>query len=293
MGWKGTVRQIQAANNRARREQERANRAVARDLDKAQRDGQKVIDKAKVLDGRLARDPIKTLSVSYQPGVGFSSTPFEIDIGVFTGLVRLIHSTDDGSQPYAFEPASFDTVDSRVCPLDMAVTEWGSVVAFEVANDDQDYQMRTPWVKKSDPQSSKVFMLDCEHSEYYYPIASSLVGEVVPGHPKIGLIAFEPFRQPTSDVRIRLSDVQLQKGKGGRFSFEFRCGGSSLPDDISEVLAGRRFVDQISDKVNSELNALIRQTQKSQSGCLLLLCLVGAAGVYGTKLLSDMIDTVI
>lgn len=274
MGWKGTVRSIQAAGNRAKREQDKAERARYRAFTKVDRNVDQVMKKARSLETKLEQDPIKALSLTYVEGEGFNSEPFAIQTELFSGTVSLTKDAGVTDEEVSFQPPRFDTITSFVQPLNILITSWGTIVAFKVGNDDSDFQMRVGWVKKSDPRSSKILLLDEEESQYYYPFASSVSGQVIPGHPRIGLIVFEPFRRPTSTIQLHFSDIQLQGGRGGKHSFAFSYVDQSLKDHIQEMLQLPDLTQRITETLDQDAQRLRSIVNKSQSGCLVMLFLL-------------------
>ena len=131
--------------------------------------------------------------------------------------------------------------------------------------------MRLNWVRKSDPQSSPVFLLDADISHYYYPIATSLSGTVVAGHPRIGLVAFEPLRAPTTSIELHCSEVQLQKGRGGKQTFSFLYRDPALADHINQLLTAPRLSEQAATVLQQEAQKLRSRVSHSHSGCLTVL----------------------
>ncbi len=267
---------MRAAVNRAGREKEKVDRAHGRAFVKIDRDVAQLMAKARSLESKLERDPIKALSLTYSKQNGFQSQPFTIETDLFSGTVQLTDIRTPDQEPPVFEPPALNTVTSSVRPLDVLLTRWATVVALEVTNDDPDFQLRVNWVRKSDRQSSPIFLLDTEGSQYYYPIATTLSGSVVAGHPRIGLVAFEPFRVPTTSVKVHCANVQLQKGRGAKQTFAFSHRDPILSEQINEILMLPRFSDQVAAAFRQQAQKLRRSMTKSQSGCMIVLagCLI-------------------
>lgn len=274
MGWKGTLRSMQAAANRAQRDQEKADRARYRALTMVDKNVDQVMAKASSLETKLERDPIKALSLSYEEDYGFKSKPFLIQTNLFSGSVSLTRDKGISDECTEFQPPRFNTITSYVQPLDILITSWGTIVAFRVGNEDPEFQMRVSWVRKSDPRLSKILLLDEEHSQYYYPFSSSVAGQVIPGHSRIGLIVFEPFRHPTSTIQLHFSDVQLQRGRGGKHSFAFSYVDPALMENIQEMLRLPNLTKRITDTLDQEAQRLRSTVKQSQSGCLIMLLLL-------------------
>lgn len=163
MGWKGTLRSMNAASNRAARESEKRENATRRVHAKINKNEQGVIDKARTLEERAHRDPIKAFHLRYIPSQGFSSQPFEVNTDFINGSITIL--ADNSRDDATFRPSRAKTKQGAVTPLDMLVTQWGTIVAISVENFDDSFRLRTPWFKKSDPPGSAVFLLDTESND--------------------------------------------------------------------------------------------------------------------------------
>ncbi|MEM6755881.1 MAG: hypothetical protein AAF586_01840 [Planctomycetota bacterium] len=272
MGWRGTVRSINAAAKRAAREEEKAQRAYLREHSRIDRSEDAVIKKAVAFEARLERDPLKALNLRYDRRHGFTADSFRIETELFSGHIALITHEDDAK--VQFNPDIYRTVDSSVAILDVMLCRWGTFVAFEVSNENAEYSLRTSWVKKSDRQSSLILLLDTNTSTYYYPISTSLSGEVVAGHPKIGIICFEPMRTLTDRIAVHLSNVQLQKGRGGKHTVKFEHTSNQMRRLTDSAIKAEPLKTQVRELLAKESSRLRQAVRKPTSGCLLALCAI-------------------
>lgn len=269
MGWKGTLRSVNAAANKAARETQATQRAQERArnqfLSRVEKSSEAITKKASAFDAALSRDLIKALSLRYDPESGITSQPFEISTPAFEGAISVTSSSGDDT---AFEPASFETGTATVTPLALLLTQWASVIAFRVAHSQDDYRLKLNWLKKSDPQSSSVYLLDADNSEYYYPVSTDLRGEVLPGHPRVGLIAFEPFRRPTQHVQVHFSSVKLSSKRGDSNSFHFDVLGDDLGGQI-QAANEQPTVPETVEKLLAEEQEKAAQlvAESNKSGC--------------------------
>ena len=172
--------------------------------------------------------------------------------------------------------------------LDLMITQWGTIAALRVRNDDRNFQMSLNWVKPRNRANSSIFLLEELGKEYYFPIWTDLTGQLLPNAPRIGLVLFEPFRKPAPKVLLYL--------RGVRFTVEpiepelvFRLEGSdlevetkkaALQESVAEKVR-KQFetaVAQLHGDVNDVVNAVearaSRLQNRSSTGWLLVLIVI-------------------
>lgn len=142
-------------------------------------------------------------------------------------------------------------------------------------------RLRLNWFKKTDRSASPVFLVDEVNSDYCYPIASSMTGEVVPGHPRTGILAFELFRNPTTKLSVHFSDVPVAKGRGGKRTFEFTYEDPDLAAMVSETLESPTLSEQVVATLDAEAERLRQHVKKQHSGCVLAAVSLMAAAITG------------
>lgn len=277
MGWKGTVRSVNAASNRAQRESDKNQRSLNRNLSKVDREIEQVRRKCQSLEVKLEKDIIKALGIRYTPHSGFTSTPFQLQTSLFSGSIDLLCSEKDHSDDFHFEPEGYELGSVYLEALDILVTQWATLVAFRIKHKEPDFHLRLNWVKKSEPSESKVYLLDPVNSEYYYPISTDLKGEVLSGHPRVGIIAFEPFRHPTSTIQIYFSDVKLlPKIKLDPFCFQ-SSEDEQFESGIGEIIYKPSLTEQIEETLQEQENTLKKQINDAHSSGCLIFFILGVA----------------
>lgn len=294
MGWRATLRSIEAANRQAAREQDRARRAIHRKSESLLRETESASQQGRrhaqrIVEG-IVRRPIQTLGLRYLPESGFEASPIAIETEQFSlSLSGVYISSDSDKLDKMIEPSELSSHASRVEVLDFVASEFCTLVAFRVTNTDPSYRIRLSWLKKSDLRESPVFLIDERNSEYYYPIESSLIGEVVADHPRVGIIAFEPFRHPTDEFTVHLSELKLSSERGRRYSGSLACRSDQLESAIQECLRrppllGRIHseIDRVINRTRSEITQARASALKSQSGCC--IAIVAAFGALGASL---------
>lgn len=259
MGWRGTMRSLQAAQRRAERQHSKAVGAIHRTHDSQarnmDRDFAGVRRQAVALERRIASDPIEALGIQYSLSGGFRAQPLLLESGDVSVSISVGVDPEDPEGRCRITPDALQGPGFRLSVLDICTSRWATFVAFYVDNSDPNYRIRLNWFKKTDNRASAVFLLDPEASIYYYPIASQLRGEVVTGHPQVGVIAFEPFQRPTTRVAAHLSNLKLSAQAGRRETAEFVIENA--------LLAPRIEANQRKPTLLAEVDALLRREQES------------------------------
>lgn len=282
MGWKRELNRLAAAQRQADRQKQVARNKVNRTADSELRRIDQCADRAlrqvfSAID-KIEKDPISALNVSYSLGGGFSFDPIEIDADIFSGKIDISDDDPESHPKWIFIPDGLKDDNFRVSVLDATPSRMGTFVAFYVENLDEEYRIRLNWMKKSDPQTSPVYLIDHISNEYYYPIASGFRGEVVAGHPRIGVLAFERFRFPTDKFSLHFSDVKLTSERGKKYTFEITCSGSGLRSIIADQLSASNLkndaekrIEELRKELFDKVHRLRSKSLQSASGCLIAI----------------------
>lgn len=285
MGWKRELRRIESASRRASREEETRKRKINRKADttlnRIDRDASTIRGRVQRLHERLLKDPIKPLDLRYEPGRGFRSTPFQYEGEVLSGSVTI--TADSASGKLQLSPSRVASEHFSVEPVDLMFSVYGIMAAIRVSNFDQEYRIRLSWFKKSNPAESAIYLVDPVNSVYYYPRASNLTGEVIPEHPRLGIIAFEPLRHATDKLEIHISGAKLSSQRGKTPPFQFEVQGESLLKQTTEAINGtdlldyvKREVETTQAKAHSQVNQIRNNALKGGcAGMILLVCMLG------------------
>ena len=286
MGWRGALRSLNAASNRQQRERERAvrrvNRTASQFLSKVDREAAAALARTEKLEEALKRDPAKVLEIEYALGVGFEAKPVEFGGEIIKGAMQLVQrasETELGS--VRFSPRGQCGPGFQIEPLDIMFFPYGVLVAVRVTNDEPTYRIRLNWVKRDDPSSSPVYLTDPRSHDYYYPTGSTLSGEVVPGSPRIGVLAFEPVRRPVRELKLHMSGLKLSSAKGKEPPFEFLITSVGMLEHTAQVLSHRSLSEQAREqieRVKAQVLAEIQQAMKRPSGCALIFILAIVLG---------------
>src|SRR5262249_13327654 len=142
-----------------------------------------------------------------------------------TGQLSLRTTSDDGAAA-VFHPSGHAGDGYVIEPLKLMHMQYGTFVAIRVTNCDSNYRIRLNWVRK-ERAKSLIYLVD-NVGNYYYPIASSLSGEVVSAAPKIGIVVFEPFTRPCESASMHLSGAKLEGGSRAKPSLVFDIAAIDL-----------------------------------------------------------------
>jgi len=283
VGWRGAIRDLNAASNRAERARQRHNGAVVRGAQKELRaleqGYERALAKAASFEEKVLRDPIKALALRWAEREGvLHSDPFEIEAGPVSGRLFLLGGRDEGAAPAAFSNGTWVVEgQARLQLLHMAVAAFATVLVVRVECLAPTGGVRLDLVRKSDLRSSPLFLVDRENGDYLYPLATDLSGKVVPGAPRVGLVAFEPFRAPTGAVEVHLSDATFGL-KGASHSF---CATVEAPT-WRPFIARQLAEDGLAERVEAELDRLVtRRANEIEVAAKGALRRGGCAGLLG------------
>ena len=276
MGWRGTLRSLNAANKRINREIERRDRSLERTLGRLDKSVDKTLAQVARLEDRLRTNPIKTLDIRYSRSTGIPSKTFEFDTSEFAITLSV--------GPHFRSSKAIDEVDAeghsigsfRVKPLAVYLAWYATLIPFEISHAEPDFRPKLNWVKRADRSTSPVYLLDEQNSEYYYPIASDSGGEVLPKHPKTILLAFEPFRVETTTLQIRVSDLKTGSKRGQKNSFVFRLTDAKIRRQISNQLSSQSLLESAEKEIQEKKEAAASRIHEehSSTGCAIVLALL-------------------
>lgn len=268
MGWKGVLRSAKAADRRDRQEQDRQNRQIDRIVSKIDRDAQAIRRKAVSLETRVERDIIKALGLSFSEVSGLNANPIQFSNDSFDVQISLLSESDrdEPDADGAFVPQNHVSDVASVTPLRVYLSQWATLIALRIDNTGSDRPLKCSWVRRNDPQASKVYLLDAANSRYYYPLATDLSGDVLKGHPRTGLLAFSALEQPTSELQLHFSGVNLNNVRGRTDRFHFSYTSDSLMEHSAAAHNGQSIVQTVDDYLETEVASLNKRAEKARSG---------------------------
>jgi hypothetical protein len=262
---------------------------AARAVDKAERAINTVVNKARTLEAGIKRDPIKTLGLRYLPGEGLQGNPVHIE----SGGIKLSSAglPPSEARPVQFSPPRAQIGTAYVEPLDLIPMPGFTLVALRIGHDDAANRPRIGLLNRKDPAESAIFLLDEDNSQYYYPVSTDLGGEILPNYPKVGIVAFEPFRLPTDRVSIHIRELQLTAGRGERLTAAFTALGNTdheldLASRIEAVIALPSLAEEVEKRIRAQLEPQLAAVRTQASpGCMFILGVAAVAGAAAIRAL--------
>lgn len=279
MGWKGALRSLNASAKKSQNEREKTQRSLQRSINKIEKNVNDIIRKSHTFETQLKRDIIKALNIKYIENIGLTSIPFEIHTEIFKLKINLTNPVCEFNETQ-FVPLYYQNESVTIKPLDISITQWGTIVAFKVENNDEYFRMRLNWLKKTDPASSSVYLIDTINSQYYQPIATDLKGEVVFNNPRTGIIVFEPFLKPTESIQIHFSNVKLSTKRSVYDSFNFSYNYQNLHSSINQQISKPDFVQQVRTVLDEQEKKAKENAVKSHQGSYIILIIFIIIAIY-------------
>ena len=287
MGWRGTLRSINAANNRAARHRERLDRASARahaGIDKLEGainlEVAKEVAKLKALEESFKRAPITKTGITFDPAAGkFKLKTIKDEKG------HLHYSIDLALSPTNHLPEARQfKVDGHLLTIEaVAFAPYATYAAIKVERAPGQIQEKRKFIFKQSPAKSLV-RIESE-SQVYLPVEGTIDAPVM-GPPYIGIVAFAPFAIPVD-----------------AFAITFYIDGQAVPvqfegvhDEVDEEINAVSIADQFAGGIEPEIqkskslaatsraqvDEIVNPPAQSSSGCLvLILGVVIAAIVFG------------
>ena len=252
-----SLRRTQAAGNKARREKDKRIKDLQRGLERTVKRTKSVVEQVARFETKLTQKPLGLINCAFSTLSGFSyDSEFKFSNGGFE--VRLRHESEDGLAG-SFGPLIFNCGTTTITSVAFLPTMWFTLFGFEIANIDPQWRLKCNWIRKGDPASSNLYLLDPIHDLYYYPIDSTLRGEVVAGHPKSALVAFEKIAVPTDRLEIHFSGVKLTSARGSSETFLINYIDCNLRHKL-EAIATEQSLEQ---QAQSRATGLVTSRRES------------------------------
>lgn len=275
MGWRGTLRGISAASNKLARTSER--RVRQRDRQQSSKDrlignleGEyaRELQRVRQMQDRYAARPVQSVKLTYTAGGDFVS---DTTIADRHGNIQYTFQISFQKLAIQFAPAEFAWGAFRVRPLAMSVDRFTTLVSFKLSVAD-DVAKNVKLVHRSQPTQSKVFLLD-EAEDSFYGFDTDLNGQVAPGIPKFGVIAFQPFRRAPKELTLVFLPP-TQRGEVARVKIK----ADNLADAVAADMKAPPFADQFEAQLRQQLDAEVaRHRAAASTGCLFLFAVASGA----------------
>ena len=216
----------------------------------------------------LEKDPISAVNLRFTETQGFEADPFEFTGKILSGRSVLLSSEyQEVAGTGTWNPESYHEGTVAVEPLSLSLSQWGTMLAVRVSHDQPTLRIRPDWLKKSDPSSGPVYLVDPVNHQYLHLKASSLRGEVLPGIPRTGILVFEVVRYPTDRLQLHFSGVRLGEDSTHRSSFHLELTDERLPRAIEHMGTLPTMRESLTAGFDQQVNRVRSGFLRQQSGC--------------------------
>lgn len=291
MGWRGTLRSINAAANRAERAARRRERALQkteriadRHLSKMEKSLEAIRKKVEAFETRLTDAPVSKGGVTFSKDGRWSGTPFQAEVGsVSTGFeVRF------GADAVSFDPVQVAFDGFSILMKSCCICSYGTFLAVEIEAETSKSNFKV--ITKATPEKSRIAIIGAS-GNLYWAFDGSVNGKLLKGTKKQGVVALEPFDELEESFRIAFIPNPT-KASPDPDPITIEVTGLAINDTIRDVLSDRPSISdqflkeaekqmktahaQVQGQLTTTQNAIVAQGQ----GCAVLLALVsGGMGV--------------
>ncbi len=293
MGWKGTLRSMNAAARRAEQANARADRAKQRELASLEKGYNSAIQDIERAATSLHKQisnffasatdrPIKTLDINFSSDRGFSVESTSLSAGDLS--LRVGFDIDSSSPGKSFTPNGFTGDGWTTQAHDALFSPFGIFISLSISNHSNDYIIRPKLFNKTNRDSSRLYIIVDGTDEYLYPIECTLPAEVPPGRTATGVAAFALPSTPDQldSFSIYLSNVKLEQTRSKVENIAFHWSGVPIRGTAASGKStafleqdAHRIVDQWSQQnINSMRDQFNKALQRSK-GCLLFILPAG------------------
>ena len=282
MGWKGTLRSMNAASRRAQQASGRRARTLSKldgmlstTLSKLATEVQKEIDRIERYEEKICDGPVKTLELSHEPGVGWTTAPFKEQTGQLTYTV----SYKPPSQDVSFDPQQLDLDSIVLTPCFVGVSQYFTAIAFEAATAAQEGGRILKLTFPNKPESSRIALASPD-GEIFNPLDTSLDGRLFAGTKRRGVVTFEPFDKGLEHFDILFEAKPKSKGADPE-TLRIRVTSPTMKEEMATCLSQPSILEQmttqfreIETKYKTDITTKVDEVKKkASSGCLVVVVL--------------------
>lgn len=203
MGWKGTLRTIQSASNKAQRHKDRVHRAADKahaKLDqmggKIQEEYAKEVEKLDTLQEAFKKSPITKTGMEYDERQGkFKINPVKDNKGAIQYSIEL-----EWNPSAQLPDARQLEIDGHTITLEaLCFAQFATYVAFKIDRVPGVIQDKRKFIYKQSPAKS---IIRIESKGRTYLAVDGQIDNPVMGNGYIGVVAFQPFEEPVNELTV-------------------------------------------------------------------------------------------
>lgn len=291
MGWKGTMRSISAAGNRAARASERHSRAVSRIQSKAgsvlaalDSEVEKELQRIEKFEEKVSAHPVKALQLWYENGA-WSTAPFKEQTGRITYSVQY----KVPSQDVSFTPGAVEIGGVTITPRAISASQYFTAIAFDASPAAGEGGRVLKLVYPNKPEASRVAIAS-PTGEIFNPLDTNLDGRLFPGTTRAGIVTFEPFTAGVDWFEI-LFEAPPRKGQAEGDTVRVRVTAPTMSADMAACLAGPNILENLTEQLRAQqqqahANVAEQVKKATSSGCsvVVALALLGTAAAVAFAL---------
>lgn len=292
MGWKGTLRSMNAASRRTRLAAERRSRAVSQIQSRAtttlaalSREIEKEIDRIEKYEEKVSTQPSKTLGLEHDAQTGWTTTPFKEQTGKLTYTVKY---TPPSITDAVFEPQAVDIGGVQISPRALSVSQYFTAIAFDATASADGGGRILKLTFPKNPESSRI-ALASPTGDVFTPLDTNLDGRLFAGTKRTGVVAFEPFSEGTDYFEIFL-EASVTKKSASPDTIRIRVTAPTLRSDIAKCLEQPSILEQMTQKFRATenefktevTNAATAATKQASRGCLVVVA--ASLGIFALAL---------
>lgn len=237
---------------------------------KVRRDMTALVKEAEAFEELVNRDIIDAFKLRFIPSQGMTSQPYKLGGGDLSA--EFTFEEVAGGSARGFDPEQAHSGSAYIKPVHFYITPWATLVALEVGQGEATDVPIPTLVDPDDPTESPVVLVDQENAQYYHPLATDLRGTVIAGQPRVGLVAFEALRAPTSQLILHVRGLKLagEQGQGvtAAFTFDVDASADALEDLIEAASPAKRLKQGLEEELGPHLGG---SGSDANAGCMLAL----------------------
>jgi hypothetical protein len=164
---------------------------------------QRAVEQVDVAVEQMLSDPINAFSLRLASQDSVESHSVEVVTDIFTGQMGI----QPTAQRVVVSPTEFRDGSCHIEVLSLFSTTLCCLIGLRVTATDPNTHITVELVDASDPQDSRVVLVDVDNDEYYHPISSDLHETLIPNRPRRGLVCFPMIRHGTSRLELYLTGL--------------------------------------------------------------------------------------
>lgn len=204
MGWRSTLRSIEADRKRRERVEYRKRRLISKvnnTTDKAfasfDQESNRELSKIRDYEVLLSEKPISRCNLHFIPPNRYEFDEFADKKGIITYQFQVTSTNDD----VQISPTTVEFEKRVFTILGVCFSQYGTFVAFDIEyKRDVPGAKTTKLINKASLESSLLALKSGE--QLFFPVEGNVDGQVIADTKKTSIVVFEPFEDPVDEFEI-------------------------------------------------------------------------------------------